>query len=424
MLNLDSLRAVEAARLDDNVGKPLYESYCFAQIPQLVRYLLTAETEAGLPLTVLAGLPQQYEKVILILVDGFGWRFFERFGDRLPLLQRFMTAGVASKLTTQFPSTTSAHVTTLHTGLPVGESGVYEWFYYEPLLDAIFAPLLFSLAGDRERETVSQTGISPAALFPTQTLYQQLAQQGVRSYCYQHQSYAYSPFSQTVCDGAEMIGFRTLPEAMTNLAEAVLTQPGKAYHCLYIDVIDAIAHKYGPSSPQFEAEVRALWLLLEQLLHQSLAGQLHDTLLLITADHGQTAISPEQTIYLNQLSPSIEPWLQRNAQGQLLVPAGGSRDLFLYIQPDFLEKAHSLLTQQLAGKATVYYTQTLVESGFFGPQPLPRLLKRLGNLVVLPHQHKLVWWYEKDRFEEHHKGHHGGLCRDEMETILLALPYL
>ncbi|MGP1374240.1 MAG: alkaline phosphatase family protein, partial [Almyronema sp.] len=280
MLNLDALQAIAAARLNENMGKPLYESYCFSQIPQLVRYLLTEDTQAGLPLTVLEGLPQQYEKVILILVDGFGWCFFERYRDRLPFLKHLFEAGVASKLTTQFPSTTSAHVTTLHTGLPVGESGVYEWFYYEPLVDGIFAPLLFSLAGDRTRETLLQTGLQPEAVFPTQTLYQGLAARGVKSYCFQHQSYAHSPFSQTVCNGAEMVAFRTLPEAMTNLAEAAIAQSGKAYYCFYIDVIDAIAHKYSPNSPQFDAEVCALWLLLEQLLHQSLAGKLHNTLLL------------------------------------------------------------------------------------------------------------------------------------------------
>ncbi len=32
---------------------------------------------------------------------------------------------------------TTAHVTTLHTGAPVGEHGLYEWNVYDPGLDAI-----------------------------------------------------------------------------------------------------------------------------------------------------------------------------------------------------------------------------------------------------------------------------------------------
>ena len=54
----------------------------------------------------------------------------------------------------QFPSTTTAHVTTMHTGRPVGAHGLYEWNVYEPALDAIVTPLLFSYAGDEGRDTL------------------------------------------------------------------------------------------------------------------------------------------------------------------------------------------------------------------------------------------------------------------------------
>ena len=54
---------------------------------------------------------------------------------------------MVEKLTAQFPSTTAAQITTIHTGQTVGEHGLFEWNYYEPVLDAVIAPLLFSFAG-------------------------------------------------------------------------------------------------------------------------------------------------------------------------------------------------------------------------------------------------------------------------------------
>jgi hypothetical protein len=98
--------------------------------------------------------------------------------------------------------------------------------------------------------------------------------------------------------------------------------------------------------------------------------------------------------------------------------------MFLYIQDEHLDAAHDLLTRQLEGHADVFYTQALIEQGLFGPgQPAQRFLDRVGNLVILPYAHQTVWWYERDVFEQFFRGHHGGLSRDEMETVLLALPY-
>ena len=99
--------------------------------------------------------------MVLFLVDAFGWRFFERFQDAA-FIQRMAKHGRIEKLISQFPSTTAAHVTTIHTGWPVGQSGVYEWYYYEPQLDAIIAPLLFSFAGSPNPDTFTSPASPPA----------------------------------------------------------------------------------------------------------------------------------------------------------------------------------------------------------------------------------------------------------------------
>src|SRR5258708_40201541 len=143
MINTDSVRAVDGSRVpfSDQFIKPLYESYCFARIPATIEALLTdSSREAGLPANVLSDLPVHYDKVILFFVDAFGWRFFTKSSDKYPFLKRFLDQGVVSKLTSQFPSTTAAHTTTIHTGQHVGKSDVFEWLYYEPQLDRIITP--------------------------------------------------------------------------------------------------------------------------------------------------------------------------------------------------------------------------------------------------------------------------------------------
>jgi hypothetical protein len=423
MINQESLALVESARFSTRFMRPLYDGYGFAQIPQTIRYCLTDSEQKGVPFGERDDLYQKYDAVVLLFVDAFGWRFFEKYHQRSPFLRRAVEQGVVSKLTSQFPSTTAAHVTTIHTGMPVGASGVYEWYYYEPLLDRMIAPLLFSFAGDNERDTLASTGVTARALYPAQTLYQELQPHGVDSVVFQHLSYAHSPYSKTVTNGARMVPYRTLPEALVNLGQLLDRQKRKAYYFLYVDTIDTICHRYGPDSAQTAAEIEAFLAVMELIFQQHCAGK-QRTLFLLTADHGQIAIDPATTIYINQRFPQILPYLATNRAGQPLAPAGSSRDMFLHIKDAHLDQAQAFLQQALAGRAEIYRVQELIEQGFFGTtSPSAAFMSRVGNLVILPYEHETVWWYEAGRFEQKFYGSHGGLSRDEMETLLLAMPY-
>src|SRR5438046_5084031 len=171
MLNTTSLNAVNSSTFLQQSVKPLYDSYCFSNIPQTIEFLLTGEGQSGLPLDVFGSLPTRYDKVILFFVDAFGWRFFERYAEKYEFLKTMLAHGVVSKMTSQFPSTTAAHATCIHTGLNVGQSGVYEWNYYEPMVDEIISPLLFSYAGDKERNTLKRSPFPPEAFSSRNAFY-------------------------------------------------------------------------------------------------------------------------------------------------------------------------------------------------------------------------------------------------------------
>src|SRR4051812_9935383 len=106
--------------------RPLPDGYTFAALPATVERLLLGRNDGGLPPAALGDAPARVECVVLVLLDAFGWRFLDRHADRHPLLRRFIDHGTVAKLTTQFPSATPAHVTTLHTGRPVVEHGLFE----------------------------------------------------------------------------------------------------------------------------------------------------------------------------------------------------------------------------------------------------------------------------------------------------------
>ncbi|HUE99321.1 MAG TPA: alkaline phosphatase family protein [Anaerolineales bacterium] len=385
--------------------KPRYDEGGFAGIPERIK----ATFASG-----------EYDGIVLFLVDGFGWRFFERFQDA-PFLKRIAKQGRVEKLISQFPSTTAAHLTTIHTGWNVGQSGVYEWIYYEPQLDAIIAPLLFSYSGLWERDLLKSTGIQPALLYPRSVFYPELKKRGIKPFVFGVRDYTPSTYSNVVMEGAELRAFKTLSEALINLRLLLEEQTQPAYIYLYLDRIDTLAHEYGPTAPQTEAEIETFLLVMEYYFERVFKGKKR-ILFLMTADHGHVEVDPKTTIFLNTEPrfAGIERFLKTNLKGQLLVPAGSARDMFLYIKDDLLEEAQSVLAPRLEGKADVVRTETLIDNGYFGPEVSSRFRERVGNLVILPYRYESVWWYEKGKFEQRFYGHHGGLTPQEMETVLYS----
>lgn len=383
--------------------KPRYDEGGFAGIPDRIK----ASFASG-----------EYDAVVLLLVDAFGWRFFERFQDA-PFIKRIAQHGKIEKLISQFPSTTAAHLTTIHTGWSVGQSGVHEWYYYEPQLDAIIAPLLFSFAGSQYREDLKSTGIHPPLLYPRGIFYPELKKMGVKSHVFGMREYTPSTFSNAVMAGAELHPFKTLSEALVNLGLLLEKETSKTYVHLYFDKIDSLCHEYGPTAPQTEAEIETFLLIMEYYFERIFKGKKR-ILFLMTADHGASEVDPKTTTYLNTEPRFLgfEKFIETNRKGRLLVPAGSARDMFLYIKDPMLDDAQSFLSKRLEGKAAVVKTESLIMDGYFGPEVSPRFRERAGNLVILPYRYESVWWYEKHKFEMKFYGHHGGLTSQEMETIL------
>jgi predicted AlkP superfamily pyrophosphatase or phosphodiesterase len=423
MINKNSIRSVKEAVFQKEFVRPLYESYGFSRIPSTISDLFNGtRSDSSLPQDAIKSLSSGYDTVILLFLDGFGWRFFEHYLPQYPFLRWFSEEGIATKITSQFPSTTAAHVTCIHTGLDVGTSGVYEWFYYEPSVDRVIAPLLSSYAGDKEINTLEKEGIDIASLYPKKTLYEAFKKRGIHSYILQHINIAHSPYSQAMCKGALYLPFQKLGDGLDSVIELVEQQPQgeKRYICLYVGDIDSCGHRFGLFSSEYEQAVKQIMVQLEERLHAKLKGIDRKAVVLMTADHGMTEVDPKTTIYLNEELPQLLEMLKKNKQGDVIAPAGSCRDFFLHLQDRHLKDAEKLLKDYLGEIAWVVTTKELIERGFFGlNKPSKEFLSRVGNLVLLPYDHSSIWWYEKDRFDQHFFAMHGGLTCAEMESIFL-----
>ncbi len=329
---------------------------------------------ADLPARI-AALTREHERVAVVLLDAFGWAFVQRHADH-PFLQRLEIELVAS----QFPSTTTAHLTTLYTGLPVAQHGLYEWLIYEPSLDTVINPLPF----------VGPDGpltIDPRVLVPGPTFFEQL---DVPARILQPTQIADGQYNRAAFAGATVDPYERFEDAVARLAAT----PGLTH--LYWDRIDATGHVYGPSSAKFEAaSVKALDALTA----------LRDTFVVVTADHGQIDVGA-----IDYLDVEWPPLL-----GQLChPPAGSARDCFLHVTDP--ETVVAELAAVLGEKAEVRLAAELF------PDAGPRLRERLADVCVLPAPGRMAWLRSAAGVEQRFRGHHGGLDPAETGTYLASVP--
>ncbi len=425
MINDKSLSALKKAQWTSHFKRPLYEDYAFSCLPNTIVKLLTGKGEKTLAEDTVGGRWEKFNCSILFLIDGFGWEFFEGYASKYPFLNRFVKEGVASKISSEFPSTTAAHITTINTGKEVGQTGIYEWFYYEPIVDRMIAPLLFSNAGDHETGTLLKEGFTAQEIFPFETIYQKLSKKRVRSIVMQHEGIAHSPYSKALLAGADIFSYAHLSSALDRLVDLCntpLKEP--TYIFVYFGDIDAMGHRHGITSPQFADAVDQCWTMIENRFWQKLSSHPNKIAVMCTADHGMTPVNPKTTVLLNRVCPQLSAMVKKNQKGMPLVPAGSCRDFFLHIEKKSLDQAQTILKKELKGIADVILTEELLSEGFFGSKPPSKRLKdRVGNLVVLPYFNESVfWWFEKHRLEQHFYAAHGGLTPDEMESIFLFMP--
>jgi Type I phosphodiesterase / nucleotide pyrophosphatase len=323
---------------------------------------------AELPARIEA-LAREHERIAVVLLDAFGWAFVQRHADH-PFLQKLQIEKVAA----QFPSTTTAHLTTLYTGLPVEEHGLYEWRVYEPSIDAVIRPLPFLPARDDDPPLT----IDPRDVLPPARFFER-----VPATVLQPEAITGSKYGSVALAGARVSGFSTIEEGAARLGDA----PGLT--CLYWDRIDAIGHRHGPSNPLFDAEIlRALDALAKV-----------ETPLLVTADHGQ--IDVHVTDELDAIWPPLVEHLTQH-------PAGSARDMFLHVtEPETVVEA---LSARLDDRARVCLAAELF------PNAGPRLLDRLADVCVLPAPGRMVGLRKFSSYESRFKGHHGGLTPEESET--------
>lgn len=416
MINIKSIETVDKSKYKE-FTIPLYDSYCFSNIFGSIKHLFDIPSDKKLPEDTLLSSQGSPKKIVFFLVDAFGWCFYEKYKEYSSLLRKIEQEGIVSKLTSQFPSTTTAHVTTALTGETVCEHGLYEWFYYEPEVDDIITAFLFKEARKKGNETLKNKNIDPKSFLPKKSFFKDLLDNGIKSTVYQPSFINDSTYSNTMCKDATVKGYYEYEDLFESLSKDLTVNNDKEYFYVYLPEIDSVAHEKGNYSKEF---LQAIEKFLKQvdIFYEKGKESFKNTVVMISADHGQVDTDLSTKYYLNKMLPNIDLYLKKNKNNALISPAGYCRDLFLHVKEEHLITVKNLIQSELKDLVYVYTFDELKEKGFFG-DPSKRMIERCGNLILLPKDNNHIWWYEQGIFELSLIGVHGGASKEEMEIPFL-----
>ncbi|MGC8710717.1 MAG: alkaline phosphatase family protein [Candidatus Micrarchaeia archaeon] len=420
-----SKKLADRFKKTDGFVYPRYNGFSLPNLSNTIMHLLGVA--AGRPLS-----PTLYEsvvgerkpkKIILFLLDGFGYKDWLKYYKHFAFFKALSEKGKVCKITSTFPSTTACAITSVNTGLLPVQHELPEWQVYSERLDDQIDPLPFISLSDSKKIPIEKGESASEYLFRGKSMSQRLAAKRIKTYIFQSKSIITSPYSLKLSKKGIAVPYYTLADLFVNLRQRLEKEKGKAYFYVYISEIDSIEHHYGPYTEYNYAIIS----LINHLIQTEFIDKLDkkaaaDTLLILSADHGQINIPHSNVIYLNRFK-----WLagmfETGKRGRSITPTGSPRDVFLHIKPDMLVKAKELLGRALKSKAVVYTMDELVAKGVFGNQkPRKKFLNKLGNLAILPRGNNTVWWKYGDNANKF-IGMHGNLSEEEM-LIPLSIVWL
>ncbi|TFH07635.1 MAG: alkaline phosphatase family protein [Candidatus Atribacteria bacterium] len=390
---------------------PDYAGYCISKVPALIGSILGASNGSA-PITKLGDPFRSYSRIVFLVLDGLGYRkaqaLFREYPDSA--LRGLGEAGCQVPLTSVYPSTTVAALSSLSTGLTPLEHGMIGYRLYLRETASITNMIRFTTIGNSRPDSAFAIGLDRETLIPHPTVHERLQAQGISVHSVLPGYIANSGLSTAHYRGCtEVHSAVSLPDMFVRTREILQKSGDKTFISLYWPGLDSVAHVMGPDSESYRDEFCAV----DAAIRRGLVGQVEDTLFIATSDHGFVSMRPEDYLLLNG---------EFDADRALLMPpVGEPRASYLYARDGKKKLIRNAFASPRDDGLICIDSQELVDSGLIGINtPHPEIANRIGDLALLSTG-------TAGTFQEYPdaallRGMHGGLTEEEMLVPLIMAP--
>jgi len=339
--------------------------------------------------------------IVLLVIDGLGYNYLIDNAKNSILHNH-----LHRKLTTVFPSTTAAAITTFMTGLAPQQHGLTGWFTYFQELDEIITVL-----PAKPRLGTSAPGevnLDIPSLYGHIPLFEML---DVESYIVTPRNIAYSGYSQAHRGKAVIKPYDNLDECFATTRDIIKSNSDKKYIYTYWPQFDGMAHEKGVGSKEVADHFQEIDAAFGRFIND-IKG--NDTLVIATADHGIIDSGPDYCIEMEH-HPDL--------QAMLTMPLSGERRMaYCYVDEARHEDFTNYLRDNLAEQITAYPSKQLLEQHYYGLGPAhPQLHRRIGDYALVMNRNHTIMDTVPGEKHFYHIGTHGGLSADEMLVPLVLV---
>jgi predicted AlkP superfamily pyrophosphatase or phosphodiesterase len=304
-------------------------------------------------------------------------------------------------LTSVFPSTTVAAVTSLYTAVPPSVHGMIGFRLFLKEYGLLSNMIKLSPAGFEERDKLQETGFVPDEFLPVKTIFEMLGEHDIKSYAFTRMHYYKSGLSSIMLKGAEVKPYVNIVDMFLNVKKIIKEVKGKTFITAYVDDFDTTAHYYGTRT---EEERTTIDVFMDILKNVFLREKPKDTEVILTADHGQMHSLPGTKIDITK-----HRWLMNHIT---MPPSGEFRASYLFVKDGCKDRCIEELNSKFSDKFIILSREEAIEQNLFGRLEISeRNRERVGDIILISKGENFLF-YPYSEFEL--KARHGGLNSREM----------
>ena len=381
--------------MEKNIILPNYE-HCILNLITSILKNYNVETKHKSLESMDNILNNKYKNVVFIILDGMGEHILEKVSPTGYFRKKEIDC-----ITSVYPSTTTAALTTYYSGKPPYETGWIAWSQY-------FKEYGRDIDMLSHRESYTSRDLKNARInvFDTIVKYKSVFEQ-IEEALPNIKAYEITP-SYSDKRAKRSIRADSIDEIIMNI-ETLCKNPDEKFILAYCDNPDGLLHKFGTDSE----EVKEFIENTERKIEDMCKNLTEDTVVIISADHGHKDINKAYSI-LDY--PEIQKCL-------ISLPSLESRVVTFWVKEDMKEEFVKNFNKNFENDFWLMTKEEFLEKNMLGfGKKHPKIDDFIGNYIALSISDSIIkletYLTEGKKIK---KSTHCGLTKEEMEVPVIII---